>query len=75
MGPDNASIGIEKMILYMFAIIIWAVNGGGFFGEIIPTTAAQQFVLIALQLATQIWCLGGTFQHCLKLKLITTTSC
>jgi hypothetical protein len=43
-------------------MIVWAVNattisvkGGGFFGEIIPTTAAQQFVLIVLQLATQIW--------------------
>ena len=62
MGPENASKGFEKMILYSFAMIVWAFNaatisvkGGGFFGEIIPTTAAQQLVLIVLQLGTQIW--------------------
>ena len=62
MGSENASKGVEKMILYSFAMIVWAFNaatisvkGGGFFGEIITTTTAQQFALILLQLVTQIW--------------------
>jgi NRAMP (natural resistance-associated macrophage protein)-like metal ion transporter len=77
MGPDNASKGFEKMILYMFAMIVWAVNattisvkGGGFYGEIIPTTAAQQFVVIVLQLVTQIWYAWWNFSTLFETEII-----
>ena len=77
MGPDNASKGFEKMILYMFAMIVWAVNattisvkGGGFYGEIIPTTAAQQFVVIVLQLVTQIWYAWWNFSTLFETDII-----
>jgi hypothetical protein len=42
MGPDQASKGVEKMILYGFGIVVWAINavtlsvpGGGFFGDFV----------------------------------------
>lgn len=63
MGPGNASKGIEKSILYGFAIAVWAINamtlsirGGGFFGEIIPglPMSMQKILLIALQIIIQI---------------------
>ena len=77
MGPENASKGVEKMLLYSFAMIVWAFNaatisvkGGGFFGEILPTTAAQQFVLIVLQLSTQIWYAWWNFSTLFEAEVI-----
>jgi Mn2+/Fe2+ NRAMP family transporter len=42
MGPDHTSKGIEKMVLYGFGILVWAINavtlsapGGGFFGDFV----------------------------------------
>jgi hypothetical protein len=63
MGPGNASKGIEKIILYSFALAVWAINamtlsiqGGGFFGEIIPDMAMsmKKILFMALQIAIQI---------------------
>jgi hypothetical protein len=63
MGEGNASGGMERVILYTFAGIVWAVNattisvkGGGFFGEITPDMgfSAQRVFLIVLQVATQV---------------------
>jgi NRAMP (natural resistance-associated macrophage protein)-like metal ion transporter len=63
MGPGNASKGIEKIILYSFAVAVWAINamtlsiqGGGFFGEIIPgmSMSIEKILLMALQIAIQI---------------------
>ena len=63
MGEGNASGGMERVILYTFAGIVWAVNattisvkGGGFFGEITPDMgfSAQRVFLIMLQVATQV---------------------
>jgi Mn2+/Fe2+ NRAMP family transporter len=63
MGEGNASGGKEKVILYLFATIVWAVNattisvrGGGFFGEIIPDmeSFAHRILLVLLQLAIQV---------------------
>ena len=41
MGERNASRGVEKMVLYGFAVAVWlvnavalSVNGGGFFGDL-----------------------------------------
>mmetsp|Transcript_11561 Transcript_11561/g.21356 ORF Transcript_11561/g.21356 Transcript_11561/m.21356 type:complete len:374 (+) Transcript_11561:74-1195(+) len=64
MGEGNASKGMEKYILYSFAIIVWAINsmtlsmkGGGFFGEISPDMpmSAKKIFLIVLQVALQLW--------------------
>ena len=63
MGQGNASKGIERVILYSFAIIVWAVNamtismkGGGFFGEITPDMdmSIEKVLLILLQLVLQV---------------------
>ena len=63
MGEGNASRGSERVILYMFAGIVWAVNattisakGGGFFGEITPDMefSAQKVFLILIQVAVQV---------------------
>ncbi|KAL3823308.1 hypothetical protein ACHAXA_010443 [Cyclostephanos tholiformis] len=61
MGEGNASKGTEKVILYLFAAIVWAVNattisvrGGGFFGEI-ATDSAHTVLLILLEVAVQIF--------------------
>jgi Natural resistance-associated macrophage protein len=42
MGPENASKGVEKIVLYGFGIVVWAINaitlsapGGGFFGDFV----------------------------------------
>jgi tetrahydromethanopterin S-methyltransferase subunit C len=42
MGPHHASKGVEKMVLYGFGIVVWAINavtlsapGGGFFGPFV----------------------------------------
>jgi manganese transport protein len=42
MGPGHASKGVEKMVLYGFGIVVWAINavtlsapGGGFFGDFV----------------------------------------
>ena len=68
MGEGNASVGREKVMLYLFAAIVWAVNattisasGGGFFGEITPDveSSAHRVLLILLQLVIQVsfgWC-------------------
>mmetsp|Transcript_31370 Transcript_31370/g.66025 ORF Transcript_31370/g.66025 Transcript_31370/m.66025 type:complete len:533 (-) Transcript_31370:1220-2818(-) len=63
MGEGNASKGIEKGVLYSFAIAVWAVNamtlsmkGGGFFGEITPDMpmSAQKVLLVLLQVVIQL---------------------
>mmetsp|Transcript_12640 Transcript_12640/g.27269 ORF Transcript_12640/g.27269 Transcript_12640/m.27269 type:complete len:546 (+) Transcript_12640:14-1651(+) len=64
MGEGNASSGLEKCILYSFAIAVWAINamtismkGGGFFGEVIwevPITGKMLF-LITFQILLQLW--------------------
>lgn len=63
MGEGKASKGLEKGILFSFALIVWAVNattlsmkGGGFFGEIIPDMpmSAEKVLWIILQLAIQV---------------------
>lgn len=45
MGPANASTGLEKNVLYGFAILVWFINaltlslpGGGFFGDYVNST-------------------------------------
>ena len=62
MGEGNASRGLEKGILYSFAVAVWAINamtlsvpGGGFFGEMsdMPMNA-QKVLLIILQIAIQV---------------------
>eukprot|EP00550_Attheya_septentrionalis_P009130 CAMPEP_0198283666 /NCGR_PEP_ID=MMETSP1449-20131203/3233_1 /TAXON_ID=420275 /ORGANISM="Attheya septentrionalis, Strain CCMP2084" /LENGTH=361 /DNA_ID=CAMNT_0043980379 /DNA_START=562 /DNA_END=1647 /DNA_ORIENTATION=+ len=63
MGEGNASKGMEKAVMYSFAIAVWAVNamtismkGGGFFGEITPDMpmSAEKVLLILLQVVIQI---------------------
>ncbi|KAL7539411.1 hypothetical protein ACHAXR_009264 [Thalassiosira sp. AJA248-18] len=63
MGQGNASKGIEKMILYLFAIAVWTVNamtismpGGGFFGEITSDMpmSTEKVLLIILQVVIQV---------------------
>eukprot|EP00980_Cylindrotheca_fusiformis_P018702 scaffold6226_cov118-Cylindrotheca_fusiformis.AAC.16 len=63
MGQGNSSKGIEKIILYGFAIAVWAVNattlsiqGGGFFGEVTQSMpmSFEKVLLILLQVAIQI---------------------
>lgn len=63
MGDGNASRGSEKVILYLFAAIVWAVNattisakGGGFFGEITldMESSARKVLLVLLQVVIQV---------------------
>ncbi|CAJ1962665.1 unnamed protein product [Cylindrotheca closterium] len=63
MGKGNASKGFEKALLYMFALLVWAINavtlsipGGGFFGEVVPNMemSISKALLIALQMFLQI---------------------
>jgi len=63
MGAGNASKGLERAVLYMFALLVWAINavtlsipGGGFFGNLLPTLemSFSKVVLIALQIVLQI---------------------
>ncbi|KAL9189512.1 hypothetical protein ACHAXT_009187 [Thalassiosira profunda] len=64
MGEGNASKGLEKVVLYTFAIIVWMVNamtismkGGGFFGEVTPDMpmSVEKVLLILLQCCLQLW--------------------
>lgn len=64
MGRGHASRGLEKYVLYAFALTVWAINaltlsmkGGGFFGELSPDapTSAKKVSLIAFQVALQLW--------------------
>eukprot|EP00980_Cylindrotheca_fusiformis_P025712 scaffold14504_cov111-Cylindrotheca_fusiformis.AAC.3 len=63
MGAGNASKGIEKIILYGFAIAVWAINamtlsiqGGGFFGGVVQSMpmSFDKVLLIVLQVVIQI---------------------
>merc|ERR1712176_61638 len=63
MGVGNASKGLERTLLYLFALLVWAINavtlsipGGGFFGNVLPTMemSFKKVVLIALQIVLQI---------------------
>lgn len=62
MGPDHASKGIEKMVLYGFGILVWAINavtlsapGGGFFGDFVSEMnwSMAKFGWILLQVIIQ----------------------
>lgn len=60
MGEGNASKGLEKYLLYSFALAVWAINattmsikGGGFFGEITPISPTLIVFEIILQVS---WC-------------------
>ena len=64
MGKGNASIGLEKIILYSLAIVVWAINattlsisGGGFFGDVIPDMemSPTKVILIVIQIILQVW--------------------
>eukprot|EP00581_Thalassiosira_minuscula_P004428 CAMPEP_0183739322 /NCGR_PEP_ID=MMETSP0737-20130205/56773_1 /TAXON_ID=385413 /ORGANISM="Thalassiosira miniscula, Strain CCMP1093" /LENGTH=336 /DNA_ID=CAMNT_0025974093 /DNA_START=506 /DNA_END=1516 /DNA_ORIENTATION=- len=64
MGDGNASKGLEKHVLYAFALAVWAVNaltismpGGGFFGEIYPSMpmSVEKILLILFQIVLQVW--------------------
>mmetsp|Transcript_21641 Transcript_21641/g.47058 ORF Transcript_21641/g.47058 Transcript_21641/m.47058 type:complete len:555 (+) Transcript_21641:220-1884(+) len=64
MGEGNASKGLEKYILYSFAVAVWGINaltismkGGGFFGEIdadMPMSGKKIFLII-FQILLQLW--------------------
>ena len=63
MGEGNASQGLEKVILYLFALCVWVVNaltlsmpGGGFFGEITSEMewSVEKVLLIILQVIIQV---------------------
>ena len=63
MGEGRASKGIEKAVLYLFALAVWGVNamtismpGGGFFGEISPSMewSIEKILLVVLQVAIQV---------------------
>lgn len=63
MGQGNASKGLEKVVLYAFAIAVWLVNaltismqGGGFFGEITPDMdmSVEKVLLMILQIIIQV---------------------
>ena len=58
-----ASKGIERVVLFTFAILVWGVNavalswkGGGFFGEFVPEMdwGLEKLFYVALQIAIQI---------------------
>lgn len=62
MGPDNASKGMEKMVLYGFGLLVYAINtvtlsapGGGFFGDFVSQLewSLAKFGWVALQVAIQ----------------------
>ncbi|KAL7550769.1 hypothetical protein ACHAWF_013990 [Thalassiosira exigua] len=64
MGEGNASRGLEKGVLYIFAIAVWGVNamtismkGGGFFGEVLSDMpmSTGKVALIVLQIVVQLW--------------------
>jgi hypothetical protein len=70
MGVGNASRGVEKTVLYTFAIVVWAINaitlsikGGGFFGEWasnIPMSF-RKILLILLEIGLQLFYAGWNF--------------
>ena len=62
MGPDNASKGIEKIVLYGFGILVWFINaitlsvpGGGFFGDFVGEMdwSGRKLAWIILQVVIQ----------------------
>lgn len=57
----NASRGVEKFLLYVFALAVWAVNaltlslpGGGFFGDVVPNTQFERVALVIVQTGVQV---------------------
>jgi hypothetical protein len=63
MGPDNASKGIEKIVLYGFGILVWFINaitlsvpGGGFFGDFVSEMdwSSRKLAWIVLQIIIQV---------------------
>jgi NRAMP (natural resistance-associated macrophage protein)-like metal ion transporter len=61
-GKEFASTGVEKAVLYGFAIVVWAINavalsapGGGFFGDFVwdMPFSVSKLALIALQIVLQ----------------------
>jgi NRAMP (natural resistance-associated macrophage protein)-like metal ion transporter len=61
---ENASKGLEKCILYAFAMAVWAINattisakGGGFFGDILPgmEPSVKKVVLVIIQVLLQLF--------------------
>lgn len=55
MGQSNAARGVERLILYGFAVVVWLVNaaalsvkGGGFFGDLRATVSSGWYVVIVL---------------------------
>jgi natural resistance-associated macrophage protein len=59
-----ASKGMEKCVLFAFAILVWAINavalswkGGGFFGGFVPDMAwsGKKFLYVMLQIAVQLF--------------------
>lgn len=62
MGPGNASRGMEKVLLYSFAIAVWginavtlSINGGGFFGDWIPKSSQpSRMILRVLEIVIQL---------------------
>ena len=63
MGEGRASKGIEKAVLYLFALAVWGVNamtismpGGGFFGDVSPSMewSIEKILLVVLQVAIQV---------------------
>ena len=62
-GESNCSKGIEKWVLYGFAILVWAINavamsapGGGFFGDFVPDMEPgfTKYFWIAIQIILQL---------------------
>lgn len=61
---ENASKGLEKYLLYTFAMAVWAINattisaqGGGFFGDILPgmEPSFKKVALIIIQVLLQLF--------------------
>lgn len=64
MGPENASHGIEKWVLYGFGILVWFINamtlsvpGGGFFGDFVSEMdwSSRKLPWIVLQIVIQVF--------------------
>jgi NRAMP (natural resistance-associated macrophage protein)-like metal ion transporter len=83
MGPAHASTGLEKGVLYGFAILVWFINaltlsvpGGGFFGDFVNTEmewSLRKVFWIALQVTIQIF-YGWWSYRCLFTPVITHQS-
>jgi hypothetical protein len=57
------------MIVWAFNAATISVKGGGFFGDIVTTATSQQFVLIVLQLGTQIWYAWWNFSTLFEIEV------